>query len=45
MDEYVARRNLADPRTKYRKQDAIAQAFAAFYADHPLPPAPDTDAL
>jgi hypothetical protein len=45
MDEYVARRNLADPRTRYRKQDAIAQAFAAFYADHPLPPAPDTDAL
>lgn len=45
MDEYVARRNLADPRTKYRKQDAIAEAFAAFYADHPLPPAPDADAL
>lgn len=45
MDEYVARRNLADPRTRYRKQDAIAEAFAAFYADHPLPPTPDAEAL
>lgn len=45
MDEYVARRNLAESRTKYRKQDAIAAAFAAFYADHPLPPAPDMDGL
>lgn len=45
MDEYVARRNLADPRTKYRKQDAVAAAFAAFYADHPLPPAPEIDEL
>lgn len=45
MDEYVARRNLADPRVKYRKQDAIAAAFAAFYADHPLPPSAETGDL
>ena len=37
MDEYVARTNRLDPKRKYRKQDAVAEAFAAFYADHPLP--------
>jgi hypothetical protein len=37
VDEYVARRRSLDPKSKYRKQDAIAEAFAGFYADHPLP--------
>jgi len=45
MDDYVARRNMADPRTKYRKQDAVAEAFAAFYADHPMPVAPPPEDL
>jgi hypothetical protein len=40
MDDYVNRVNRVDPKRKYRKQDAIADAFAAFYADHPMPPAP-----
>ena len=38
MDEYVARMKWTNPRAKYRKQDAVAEAFAAFYADHPMPP-------
>lgn len=42
MDGFVARMNRLDPKQKYRKQDAIAEAFAAFYADHPMPsPPPD----
>jgi len=45
MDDYVARRNMADPRTRYRKQDAVAEAFAAFYADHPMPLAPPPEDL
>lgn len=42
MDDYVARVNRVEPKRKYRKQDAVLEAFAAFYADHPLPPV-DTD--
>lgn len=45
MDEYVARINRLDPKRRYRKQDAIAEAFAAFYADHPLPTLPENDEL
>lgn len=47
MDEYVARRRSLDPKSKYRKQDAVAEAFAAFYAAHPLPslPADGADVL
>jgi hypothetical protein len=40
LDRYVQRVNQIDPRRRYRKQDAVAEAFAAFYADHPMPPAP-----
>ena len=40
MDDYVARIYRGDSRRKYRKQDAVAAAFAAFYADYPMPPAP-----
>lgn len=40
MDRYVERRNRLQPRQRYRKQDAVAEAFAAFFADHPLPPPP-----
>lgn len=40
MDHYVERVNRAQPKRKYRKQDAIAEAFAAFFAEHPLPPLP-----
>ena len=43
MDEYVARRRSIDPKSKYRKQDAVAEAFAEFYADHPLPPLPEDE--
>lgn len=45
MDEYVARRRSLDPKSKYRKQDAVEEAFAAFYADHPLPPLPPDESL
>lgn len=45
MDEYVARLNLTQPKRKYRKQDAVLEAFAAFYADHPLPPAPGDEQM
>jgi hypothetical protein len=45
MDDYTARINRLDPRRKYRKQDAVMEAFAAFYADHPMPPAPETEDL
>jgi len=41
MDEYVARMRSLNPKSKYRKQDAVAEAFAAFYADHPLPALPE----
>lgn len=45
MDRYVERINRVHPKRRYRKQDAIAEAFAAFYADHPMPPAPSEDDL
>lgn len=45
MDDYVARVNRLEPKRRYRKQDAVLEAFAAFYADHPLPPAPDDENL
>ena len=45
MDRYVERMNRIHPKRRYRKQDAVAEAFAAFYADHPMPPAPDEDDL
>jgi hypothetical protein len=45
LDAYVARMQLVDPTHRYRKQDAIAEAFAAFYADHPMPPLPDEGGL
>lgn len=45
MDDYTARVNRIDPKRKYRKQDAVLEAFAAFYADHPMPPAPEEEAL
>ena len=41
MDRYVERVNRITPKRRYRKQDAVAEAFAAFFADHPLPPAPE----
>lgn len=45
MDRYVERLNRVHPKRRYRKQDAISEAFAAFFADHPLPPAPDEEEL
>ncbi|MBP7559234.1 MAG: hypothetical protein KBA64_02020 [Armatimonadetes bacterium] len=45
MDDFVARANRVQPKGKYRKQDAVAEAFAAFYADHPMPPAPPDEEL
>jgi type IV secretory pathway VirB10-like protein len=45
VDRYVERLNRINPKGKYRKQDAIAEAFAAFYADHPMPPAPVEEEL
>lgn len=45
MDRYVERLNRIQPKRRYRKQDAIAEAFAAFFADHPLPPAPSEEEL
>jgi hypothetical protein len=45
MDRYVERVNRANPQQRYRKQDAIAEAFAAFFADHPMPPAPPDEEL
>lgn len=39
IDRYVQRINQVEPKRKYRKQDAVAEAFAAFYADHIMPPA------
>ena len=35
MDETICRRRSVDPKSKYRKQDAIAEAFAAFHAAPP----------
>ncbi|RYZ81874.1 MAG: hypothetical protein EOP06_22700 [Proteobacteria bacterium] len=45
MEQYIVRRNATDPKgaRKYRKQDAIAEAFALFYAHHTMPPAPSED--
>lgn len=39
LERYVRRINDNNPnkRKKYLKQDAIAAAFVAFYADHPMP--------
>lgn len=45
MDRYVERVNRVNPKRRYRKQDAVAEAFAAFFADHPLPPAPADEEL
>jgi hypothetical protein len=45
MDRYVERINRITPKRRYRKQDAIAEAFAAFFADHPLPPAPEEEEI
>jgi hypothetical protein len=45
LDDYVERINRLDARRKYRKQDAIAEAFAGFYADHIMPPAPMDEEL
>ena len=45
MDRFVQRINQTNPKRKYRKQDAVLEAFAAFYADHPIPPAPADDEL
>lgn len=45
MDRYVERMNRLHPKRRYRKQDAVAEAFAAFYAGHPMPPAPEDDDL
>ena len=45
MDRYVQRVNQTNPKRKYRKQDAILETFAAFYADHPMPPALADDEL
>jgi hypothetical protein len=43
MDRYVERINRLQPKRRYRKQDAVAEAFAAFYAEHPLPTLPEAD--
>lgn len=45
VDRYVERVNRVNPRRRYRKQDAVAEMFAWFYASHPLPPAPDEEDL
>lgn len=45
LDRYVQRVNQITPKRKYRKQDAILEAFAAFFADHVMPPAPTDDGL
>jgi hypothetical protein len=45
MDEYVARVNHTNRRARYRKQDAVAEAFAAFYADHVMPALTGDDEL
>ena len=45
VDDYVARINRVNPHSRYRKQDAVAEAFAAFYADHPMPPPPPDEEL
>ena len=45
MDRYIERINRVHPKRRYRKQDAIAEAFAAFYADHLMPPAPEENDL
>jgi len=45
MDAYTARLNQIDPKRRVRKQDCVLYAFASFYADHPMPPAPDDDEL
>lgn len=45
IDRYVERVNRVSPKRRYRKQDAVAEAFAAFFADHPMPPAPAEEDL
>lgn len=45
VDDYVARINRVNPQGRYRKQDAVAEAFAAFYADHVMPPPPPDENL
>jgi hypothetical protein len=45
LERYVERINRLNPKGRYRKQDAIEAAFAAFYADHPMPPAPVEEEL
>lgn len=37
IDQYVARVAKANPKRRYRKQDAMAAALAGFIADHPMP--------
>ena len=37
IDQYVARVAKANPKRRYRKQDAMAEALAGFIADHPMP--------
>lgn len=37
IDQYVARVAKANPKRRYRKQDAMAAALAGFVADHPMP--------
>lgn len=43
LDRYVERRNRANPKERYRKQDAVREMFAWFYAAHPMPPAPQEE--
>ena len=45
IDRYVERVNRISPKRRYRKQDAVAEMFAWFYASHPMPPAPDEEDL
>lgn len=37
IDQYVARVGKTNPKRRYRKQDALAEALAGFIADHPMP--------
>ena len=45
IDRYIERINRVHPKRKYRKQDAVAEMFAWFYAEHPMPPAPTEEEL
>lgn len=40
LERVVTHLNEGSKRGRYRKQDAIAEAFARFYAAHPLPDEP-----